>query len=162
MALNRVTIDEQTWAQATPARQLEWEANIRELLNPSELVFRADADDLAIALNEQRTRLQVTNASGQVVLTAELPHRLLSAQVQEYIDVVRQIENAQNSGRLHRIDALDMAKKVTHDRAGRILKRELGELQMDLATARRLFTLLLSIRLDTSKLMGIYGHRRVR
>jgi len=55
-----------------------------------------------------------------------------------------------------------MAKKVTHDRAGRVLKRELRDFGFDLETSRRLFTLLLSLRVDTTRLVGIYGHRRIR
>ena len=58
--------------------------------------------------------------------------------------------------------ALDMAKKVTHDRVGRLLKRELRGLGFDLETSRRLFTLLLSLRVDTTKLPGVHGHRTIR
>jgi uncharacterized protein (UPF0262 family) len=60
------------------------------------------------------------------------------------------------------MEALDMAKKVTHDRAGRVLKRELRDFGFDLETSRRLFTLLLSLRVDTTRLVGIHGHRRIR
>ena len=55
-----------------------------------------------------------------------------------------------------------MAKKVTHDKAGRALKRHLRDLRMDHPTARRLFTLLVSLRVDTTRLTGVYGHRRIR
>ena len=60
------------------------------------------------------------------------------------------------------MEALDMAKKVTHDRAGRVLKRELRQFGLDFETARRLFTLLLSLRVDTTRLTGIHGHRTIR
>ncbi|MBW2223750.1 MAG: UPF0262 family protein [Deltaproteobacteria bacterium] len=60
------------------------------------------------------------------------------------------------------MEALDMAKKVTHDRAGRVLKRELRDVGFDLETSRRLFTLLLSLRVDTTRLVGIHGHRTIR
>jgi hypothetical protein len=63
---------------------------------------------------------------------------------------------------INQIEALDMAKKVTHDRAGRLLKRELRDFGLDLETSRSLFTLLLSLRVDTTKLTGIHGHRTIR
>ena len=162
MPLNEVIIDEQTWDGAPHTRQLEWDINIRELLSGPTLVFLKDAQRLSISMNEQRFYLEIFDADGQSLQTHSLPHQILKEQIQEYVDVVREISNAQSSGKQHRVDALDMAKKVTHDRAGRIIKRELKPLEMDLTTTRRLFTLLLSIRVDTTRLTGIYGHRRIR
>ncbi|MBW1831057.1 MAG: UPF0262 family protein, partial [Deltaproteobacteria bacterium] len=79
--------------------------------------------------------------------------------ITEYIDIVRQIADADG---VNQMEALDMAKKVTHDRAGRVLKRELRDVGFDLETSRRLFTLLLSLRVDTTRLVGIHGHRTIR
>ena len=162
MPLSKVIIDEQTFSEATQDRHLEWDLNIREFLNPATLVFDEEAHYLKVTMNEQRFMLEAHDTAERLLSSYVLPHRLLSEQVQEYVDVVRQISNAQSSGMQHRVDALDMAKKVTHDRTGRILKRELKRFRLNLATARRLFTLLLAIRIDTTRLTGIYGHRRVR
>jgi uncharacterized protein (UPF0262 family) len=60
------------------------------------------------------------------------------------------------------MEALDMAKKVIHDRAGRVLKRELREVGVDLDTARRLFSLLLGLKVDTTRLPGLRGHQTLR
>ncbi len=93
------------------------------------------------------------------VASIAIPHELLSAHITEYIDIVRQIADADG---VNQMEALDMAKKVTHDRAGRVLKRALRDVGFDLETSRRLFTLLLSLRVDTTRLVGIHGHRPIR
>jgi hypothetical protein len=55
-----------------------------------------------------------------------------------------------------------MAKKVTHDDAGRKLQRLCRPLGADHDTCRRLFSLLLALRVDTTRLTGIHGHRPIR
>ena len=62
--------------------------------------------------------------TGESSAPSTIPHELLSEHITEYIDIVRQIADADG---LNQMEALDMAKKVTHDRAGRVLKRELRE-----------------------------------
>ncbi len=159
MPLSAVNIDENTWEHTTEARRIEWEANIREFLSPDKLEIRPDLAELDIAVTEQQIELTAKDEAGQALDQTALPHRVLAPHIHEYVDTVRQIASADG---LARVEALDMAKKVTHDRAGRFLKRHFRELHMDHATARRLFTLLFSLRVDTTRLVGVHGHRRIR
>ena len=103
--------------------------------------------------------MDLRNDDDKEILFVTIPHERLSEHITEYIDIVRQIADADG---LNQMEALDMAKKVTHDRAGRLLKRELRGVGFDLEASRRLFTLLLSLRVDTTRLVGIHGHRRIR
>jgi len=162
MPLGQVIIDDATWESGTGPRRIAWESNVRELLEPSTLQFREDADTLHVAVGKQAFSLRATGPSGATLAEVELPHDDLADLIAEYVDVVRQIGNAHEAGGLNRLEALDMAKKVTHDRVGRLLKRRCRDLGIDHATARRLFTLLLSLRVDTTRLMGVHGHRRIR
>ncbi len=162
MPFEEVRIDEQTWAEATHERRLEWGANIRELLDAADLAIRDDASRLRVTVTQQQFLLELEDATGAVVSTVDIPHDELADVVREYVDVVRQIASTDGPGGLTRLEALDMAKKVTHDRAGRLLKRRCRALSIDHATARRLFTLLLSLRVDTTRLVGVHGHRRIR
>lgn len=162
MPLGQVIIDDATWEAGSGPRRIEWESNIRELLEPSTLRFREDADAMHVAMGTQAFTLRATDGDGGTLAEVELPHEDLADQIAEYVDIVRQIGTAQEAGGLNRLEALDMAKKVTHDRVGRHLKRRCRELGIDHATARRLFTLLLSLRVDTTRLMGVHGHRRIR
>lgn len=162
MPLEEIRIDEDTRASATDIRLLEWDANTRELLDPSECVARPDAALLAITLTQQQFELSLEDSAGAELVRVALPHDTLAELVREYVDIVRQLASTEGPGGLTRLEALDMAKKVTHDRAGRLLKRQCAGFGFDLATARRLFTLLLSLRVDTTRLTGVHGHRNVR
>ena len=158
MPLNAVVIDERTLQRGSEAQQVEWEANVRELLSKAQSSVE-DVATLHVSVTEQRFVLDFKAEGGRELGSIALPHELLSEHITEYIDIVRQIADADG---LNQMEALDMAKKVTHDRAGRVLKRELREFGFDLEASRRLFTLLLSLRVDTTKLVGIHGHRTIR
>ena len=158
MPLNAVIIDERTLQRGSEAQQIEWDANIRELLSNAE----SSVEGLAavhVSLTEQRFVLDFRDDGEHLLGSIAIPHELLSEHITEYIDIVRQIADADG---VNQMEALDMAKKVTHDRGGRVLKRELRDFGFNLEMSRRLFTLLLSLRVDTTRLVGIYGHRTIR
>jgi uncharacterized protein (UPF0262 family) len=158
MPLHAVVIGERTLARGSEAQHVEWDANIRELLSKTGSHLEGVAT-LHVSVTEQRFLLDFRGDDDGELFSVTIPHELLSEYITEYIDIVRQIANADG---VNQMEALDMAKKVTHDRAGRVLKRELREVGFDLETSRRLFTLLLSLRVDTTRLVGIHGHRTIR
>jgi uncharacterized protein (UPF0262 family) len=157
MPLNAVVIDERTLQRGSEAQHVEWEALIRELLSSARTKLE-DVATLHVSVTEQGFALDFQTSERQGLGIA-IPHELLSEHITEYIDIVRQIAEADG---LNQMEALDMAKKVTHDRAGRVLKRELRDMGFDLEASRRLFTLLLSLRVDTTRIVGIHGHRTIR
>jgi len=158
MPLNAVVIDERTLQRGSEAQHVEWDANIRELLSKAKCSVE-DVATLHVSLTEQRFVLDFRDDDERELGSITIPHDLLSELITDYIDIVRQIADADG---VNQMEALDMAKKVTHDRAGRVLKRELRDFGFDLETSRRLFTLLLSLRVDTTRLVGIHGHRTIR
>ena len=162
MSLRDIEIDPVTFRNADETRQIEWEANIGELLEPGHAVLTQEADVLCIQHTEQQFELTLKDAQGDAIASVSLPHHALRDGIREYVDIVRQIGGLdQEGGGVERLEALDMAKKATHDKLARVLKRELRPMGVDHDTARRLFTLLLSIRVDTTKLHGVHGHRRI-
>jgi len=158
MPLNAVVIDERTLQRGSEAQHVEWDAIIRELLSKAESRVE-DVATLHLSVTEQQFVLDFRRDDESGLVSISIPHELLSEYITEYIDIVRQIANADG---INRMEALDMAKKVTHDRAGRVLKRELRDVGFDLEMSRHLFTLLLSLRVDTTRLVGIHGHRTIR
>jgi uncharacterized protein (UPF0262 family) len=158
MPLNAVVIDERTLQRGSEAQHVEWDANIRELLSKAKCSVE-DVATLHLSLTEQRFVLDFRDDDERELGSITIPHDLLSEHITDYIDIVRQIADADG---VNQMEALDMAKKVTHDRAGRVLKRELRDFGFDLETSRHLFTLLLSLRVDTTRLVGIHGHRTIR
>ena len=158
MPLVAVVIDERTLQRGSDAQHVEWDANTRELVSAAKKSMEAVAT-LHVSVTEQGFVLDFRASDDGELGSIAIPHELLSEHIAEYIDIVRQIANADG---VNQMEALDMAKKVTHDRAGRLLRRELRDVGIDLETSRRLFTLLLSLRVDTTRLVGIHGHRRIR
>ncbi len=158
MSFDAVVIDERTLSRGSEAQHIEWDANIRELLAKIKDAVDYDAT-LHISLTEQHFVLEARSPKGDVLGSKTIPHELLSEHITEYVDILRQIASAEG---VNQMEALDMAKKVTHDRAGRLLRRELRDFGFDHESMRKLFTLLLSLRVDTTRLVGIHTHRPIR
>jgi uncharacterized protein (UPF0262 family) len=109
------------------------------------------------------TAVGLRDERGVEIAVAVVPQDALRGHLREYVDVVRQLSRAHDAGGRARITALDMAKKVTHDRGARVLEEACGHLGVDHATCRRLFTLIFALRVDTADaLLSHRGHRRVR
>ena len=159
MPLDAVVLPEQAIRDAAEERRIEWEANIREFLALEKGPILEQASELHIEVTEQQYRFELKDENGNTILSKTMPQEVLAQHVVEYVDVVRQLAQAQG---LNQLEALDMAKKVTHDRAGRTLRRALSDFSIDHITARGLFTLLFSLRIDTTRLTGIHGHRAIR
>jgi len=157
MPLEGVVIDERTRSRGSEAQQVEWDANVRELISSAEALD--EPFTLQVSVTEQHFLVEAKDSEGETVHAKALPHEALSEHITEYVDIVRQIADAEG---VNQLEALDMAKKVTHDRAARVVRRQLRELGFDHESARKLFTLLLSLRVDTTKLVGIHGHRPIR
>ncbi|MEZ4288676.1 MAG: UPF0262 family protein [Polyangiales bacterium] len=159
MALTRIEIDELTWSTASKARRLDWSATMDALVDPDNLVADNTASSLKIELMPEQYRFQMYDSDHRLLHDLSVHYRDFEPYVDEYKDIVEHIYRAQQTGELHRVDTLDMAKKVAHDRAGRFLKRELRDMRFDLGTARRLFTLILALRFDTLRWGQIGPHR---
>lgn len=165
MRLEDLEIDPRTWNEADEGRRREWRAAMDELLGASDLRFKSPGVRLRIAVATEGATLTLTGGpgdAGAAVAEAHVPWDALTKQVREYVDIVRQMDSAESGRGSARLEALDMAKKLVHDDAARRLRGALSALEVDHETARRLFTLLFALRVDTSRLMGYRSHRPVR
>lgn len=154
-----VRIDESTWMSGTDARRQEWSAAARSLGHADDMRFASGIVLVRVELTQQAFELGAWDANDIEVAHHTLPHDGLRDFVTEYIDIVRQL--ARTDG-LARLEALDMAKKVVHDKAGRWLRKYCDGFNLNLPSARRLFTLLLTLKVDTTRIIGVHGHRRIR
>jgi uncharacterized protein (UPF0262 family) len=156
MPLEGVVLDERLAERGSEAQRADWETTVRELLANAVCKLEGPAT-LFIRLQERGFDLEINDATSGTIGSVTIEHEQLTSHIDEYLDIVRQMTSADS---LNQMEALDMAKKVTHDRAGRVLKKALREYGFDLETSRRLFTLLLSLKVDTTRLAGLRGHRR--
>ena len=70
----------------------------------------------------------------------------------EYMETIGEMAKLGVSQNSPRLEALDIAKRITHDEAGETVVSLLGALKPDHATARRFFTLLVTLLYDTTRL----------
>lgn len=67
--------------------------------------------------------------------------------LKDYTQICNALAEAQNVMPPHRIEAIDMARRGIHNEGARLLQERLGDkAQVDLDTARRLFTLICTMQ----------------
>lgn len=153
--LRDIRIDETAWNAATPDRRREWTQLIAELLErqPND----PDADEpLRLTVSPATAgvfRLQLETEEGYPLREISLPLRAILPHIEEYADICQQLAGLGEGISSARLEALDMGKKVVHDRAARVLIEHCGTLLPDQATARSFFSLLISLHLDTTKML---------
>ncbi|HEU4412841.1 MAG TPA: UPF0262 family protein [Polyangiaceae bacterium] len=160
MSLDDIRLDETLWRGAPETRRAEWRLAIQELLEECSLSLPPGASVLHIELAPAETRLVFAASRERAQgLALALPHTALAPHLGGYVDVCRQM--ADEGVASARLEALDMAKKLAHDAAARAVALFLEPLAPDHVTCRRLFTLLLTLHVDTTRLAPYHlGHRR--
>lgn len=152
--LARFEVDAVSMRQASALQTTEWRLLLDELAR-SELRGESGVDALVVERTEAFARVRLEGPAG-VVRAVDLGTPMLLSLFDEYAGTVRQMMDS--SIPLPRIEALDMAKKVVHDRAGRNLRALLHELVGDLEAFRRLFSLVVAMRVDPSEMSRARRH----
>lgn len=148
-----VLIDDITWRCATRARRAEWLQAITELVDeavleaPTTQPLRAyvtvEAAGISAAFHDPR---------GAQVGRLSVPRQAIAPLFREYMHILTNIANHGTAANSPQIEALDIARRLTHDDAAELLIRHCESVVPDHATARRLFTLLVLLTHDTTKL----------
>jgi uncharacterized protein (UPF0262 family) len=154
-----IRIHEPTWSAAATERRREWSLLIAELLDrhpPDE----GDGQRLIITpLEGKSTTLRFENLDGRVASEISLPSEVLHPHFREYCEICQRMWMLDEGSHSARVEALDMGKKVAHDRAARTLMQLCAPRFADHATARCLFSLLVSLHFDTERMR--HGYRVV-
>ena len=159
MALRDVRFDETTWESATPVRRMEWRAAIEALVAEGRLAGRYDDAYLLVSPGKDAIVLDFLDDDGEVRASERVSLTLLADVVREYVDIIGRMDADSSIRDVTHLEALDMAKKVVHDKAARVLTTAHPDIGRDLGTYRRLFTLLLVTHIDTTALAHARGHR---
>lgn len=153
IVLRDIRIDETAWSSAAPNRRREWKQLIAELLERQP----PDADEILRLMVSPAAagvfRLQLETEDGYPLREVLLPLKAILPHIEEYADICRQLAGLGEGISSARLEALDMGKRVVHDRAARVLREHCGVLLPDEATARGFFSLLISLHVDTTKLL---------
>ena len=162
--LTELRLDEPTWSSGTPGRQAEWHLCIDEIL--SEGVF-ADGPGVEVALRQRGlltmlpTAVELTlKAPDQEPAVSRIPVQLLRPLMNEYMETIRQMARLPHGTNSPQLEALDIAKRITHDEAGDLVKSLLPSLRPSHGTARRIFTLLVTVFFDTTRIATAHAQSR--
>ncbi|HEY1955278.1 MAG TPA: UPF0262 family protein [Polyangiaceae bacterium] len=157
--IRAVRIDDALWDAASKLRRHDWQLSIADLTDDARL---GDEDDhlLHVAHTRQALVLSTFDEQGAPRAAYELPNAELRKHVDEYLAIIQKMHGDETNDASARMHALDMAKKVVHDAGARTLARAAAGLARDHESYRRLFSLLLAVVIDVTKLPGAIGHRR--
>ncbi len=155
-SIRELRLDEDLWTRGSFLRRAEWRANIDDLVHDARLSHTYAGYYVLVKLDAASTVLEFLDEEGEVRETVSVPHALTEKILAEYLKIIGRMDNeAHETGKL---EALDMGKKVVHDDAARALQRAFPALAEDHATYRKLFSLLVSLQVDTTKLIHARAH----
>ena len=102
---------------------------------------------LRLHRSEDRLVFEVKDGRGAVRSPAALRLSALRSTLRDYEAICDSYHRAIRTAPRARIEAIDMGRRAFHDEGAEILRRELaGKVEIDRATARRLFTLVHALR----------------
>ncbi|MEO7111207.1 MAG: UPF0262 family protein [Polyangiaceae bacterium] len=151
-------IDEPTWESGTPLRRAEWKSTCDDLRVECNFGDAVTNRHVLVSSKPAVVLFEVLDDEGFAVTTFEITQASLQTPITEYLVIIRRMDDNAQDRDASWFEAVDMAKKVVHDRAARVLLSSVPELSSDLGTLRKIFTLVLSLFVDTTTLHHARGH----
>jgi hypothetical protein len=142
------------WRSASSSRADEWRRALDELNTWNQMRARVPeaTADVAVELARRPDDVWEVRVYGDGVrrdATVELPGDVQSRHVADYATTIAQLAHMDREAPVRGFEALDYAKRVVHDDAAQALREALAPaVEVDLADARRLFTLLFLVATD--------------
>jgi uncharacterized protein (UPF0262 family) len=155
--LDDIRIHGPVWDAAPSERRREWRQLIREMLEQHPRGGGPSHRLVITTGGSEGTVLDLETLDGERASRAVVPSDALAPHFREYFDICHRMAMLEEGSHSARLEALDMGKKLAHDKAGEVLLGICAPIVPDHPTARCLFTLLISLHFDTSRLVG--GHR---
>lgn len=108
---------------------------------------------VTLSIDHERLYFQFKSAATDEELPAiALSPRPYRKFIQDYFLMVESYEHIRAEGTLHKLEAVDMARRAIHNEAAELLTERLADkIAMDFETARRLFTLICVLHLGQGK-----------
>lgn len=137
-------------------RKQEWRTVIHDIVSGTLPWPAREACTLVVGCDEHHMEFILDNTS-QARDVIRFPHTNMAPIIKEYTDLIKKL----STGDLLDVqfEAFDMAKRVVHDSGARKLAVLLPGVGANLETNRRLFSLVVSLTVDTTRLGPYPGHR---
>jgi len=142
----RVTLDERTVVRRNAEIEHERAQAISDLLHENSFAPVSGAGGpfhLHLGIEENRLRFDIRNAAEEALERVVVPLTPFRGIVKDYFMICGSYYSAVRSANPARVEAIDMGRRALHNEGSELLRDCLAErVDVDLNTARRLFTLL--------------------
>jgi uncharacterized protein (UPF0262 family) len=144
-----IEIDESIGRSASPEAEHDRKAAIYDLLEDNQFQLSngvAGPYHLILANLENRLVFDVRNEAQQNIIAFGLSMTPFRRIVKDYFEICGSYYDAIRTANPAQIETIDMARRGLHNEGSEILRERLkGKAEMDLDTARRLFTLVCAL-----------------
>ena len=151
--------DETTWKAGSELRRSDWKVLVEDLLEQGNFTDAVAGRHLLATVTSESVLFEALDKEGFVKHDVRLALALLAEPLREYAAIICRLDQGASENDGSWFEAMDMAKKVVHDRATSILSRAVGSLSADPRTVRKLFSLLFALVKDTTKTQHARRHR---
>ena len=139
-----VTLDDATIGRAAPDIEHERAVAIYDLVEESRFALKDKSGPyrLILSLAERRLVFDIRSEGGDPLMMHALSLTPFRRIVKDYFLICDSYRQAIRAGSPSRIEAIDMGRRGLHNEGSEALRARLkGKVELDLDTARRLFTL---------------------
>jgi uncharacterized protein (UPF0262 family) len=157
--LRDIMVDEVTWRYATRPRRAEWQAAIEELVARAAFAVEGQAPQTGqcglhgqVVVEPGAIAVTLRDDAGAEVGRLQLDRPVIAPVLREYLRILRAIEGSELSETSPHFEALDIARRLIHDDAAQLVQRSFSGARPDQETARQLFSLMVLLTHDTSRL----------
>ncbi|HYH38176.1 MAG TPA: UPF0262 family protein [Azospirillum sp.] len=142
-----VTLDEHSVVRRKPEVEHERAVAIFDLLEENEFCPCDHLDDgpfhLHLSIEDNRLIFDIRRENDDALSKVTLPLTTFRTIVKDYFLICESYYNAIKRSTPSQIEAIDMGRRGLHNEGSELLRERLaGKVEMDLQTARRLFTLI--------------------
>jgi uncharacterized protein (UPF0262 family) len=142
-----VTLDEKSVVRRKPEVEHERAVAIFDLLEDNQFFPCEHADDgpyhLHLSIEDNRLVLDIRREDDTALTKITLPLSPFRTIVKDYFLICESYYNAIKRSTPSQIEAIDMGRRGLHNEGSEVLRERLaGKVDLDLQTARRLFTLI--------------------
>jgi uncharacterized protein (UPF0262 family) len=147
--LTQVTLDDNSIGRGTADQEHERETAIYDLIDDNQfgvVGHEGGPYALHISLNDAKLVLAVSDSEDKAVVTHILSLTPFRSILKDYFMICESYYSAIRTASPSRIEAIDMGRRGLHNEAAQLLLERLtGKLDIDIDTARRIFTLVTAL-----------------
>jgi uncharacterized protein (UPF0262 family) len=147
--LASIVLDQGSIERGTPDQEHERATAIYDLIEENSFALPDGRDGpyaLRIGMISQRLVFDIRSEDGQPIITHGLSLSPFRRVIKDYFLICESYYSAIRTASAEQIEAIDMGRRGIHNEAAEIvIERLKGKVDVDFATARRLFTLLMAL-----------------